>query len=209
MIFNNILILTKLTFFTMRTNATIVLTSSDSKTILVPYRKEHVIRYHEWMQDVELQELTASEPLSLEEEYEMQQSWFEDEKKCTFIIISPLQISNEGMVGDVNLYFNDFEDSSLAEIEIMIAEKDMRKRGIGRTAALMMMNYGATHLGITRFIAKISFSNIPSIRLFHSFGFLEVSKSEFFKELTLERIVDHSFTKLCETITYRISNKQE
>lgn len=35
-------------------------------------------RYHEWMQGTELQQLTASEPLSLDEEFEMQEAWRND-----------------------------------------------------------------------------------------------------------------------------------
>lgn len=36
-------------------------------------------RYHEWMKSPELQQLTASEPLTLEQEYDMQKSWREDD----------------------------------------------------------------------------------------------------------------------------------
>lgn len=42
---------------------------------LVPYRKEHVKKYHLWMQDEEILQATASEKLTLEEEYENQISW--------------------------------------------------------------------------------------------------------------------------------------
>lgn len=36
-------------------------------------------RYHKWMESEELLELTASTRLSLEQEYEMQQSWLNDD----------------------------------------------------------------------------------------------------------------------------------
>ena len=48
----------------MKINQNLVI---SSETIcLVPYARNHVAKYHEWMKDPKLQEATASEPLSLE-----------------------------------------------------------------------------------------------------------------------------------------------
>lgn len=42
---------------------------------LVAYSRDHVPQYHEWMSSEQLRLQTASEPLTLEQEYEMQQAW--------------------------------------------------------------------------------------------------------------------------------------
>ncbi|KAL7439355.1 hypothetical protein ACHAXM_009607 [Skeletonema potamos] len=57
-------------------------------THLPPSGPEHLPNYHEWMQDPFLLEMTGSEPLTMEEEIEMQKEWRDDEKKCTFIILA-------------------------------------------------------------------------------------------------------------------------
>ena len=81
---------------------------TGSLVVLVPYREIHVPkyailfnmfvpskwnkwidRYHEWMSSEELQKLTASEPLSLEQEYEMQKTWAADEDS---LVIQNIQI---------------------------------------------------------------------------------------------------------------------
>jgi hypothetical protein len=54
---------------------------------LVPYSKAHVPIYHAWLKDPFLQQVTASEPLSLEEEYVMQQDWRDDPKSKKIIFL--------------------------------------------------------------------------------------------------------------------------
>ncbi|KAF8718074.1 hypothetical protein HU200_025551 [Digitaria exilis] len=165
------------------------------RAVLVPYLREHVPRYHEWMQDPALLEATASEPLSLAQEFDVHRSWTLDPLKHTFIVLekeliegefTPGNPHTEAMVGDVNIYMNDPDDMQLAEIEIMIAEHRSRGRGIGQEAILLMMTFAVEKYGIHTFRAKISESNTASLKLFRKLGFKDASYSLVFKEVTLE-----------------------
>ncbi|XP_054609459.1 N-acetyltransferase 9 [Dunckerocampus dactyliophorus] len=168
------------------------------KVMLVPYSAEHVPRYHEWMKSTELQQLTASEPLTLEEEYDMQRSWKEDSDKCTFIILDKRQWEDSGveeeqcMIGDVNIFLTNPLDLSLAELEIMIAEPTYRGKGIGKEVTHLMMQYGVAKLNIQKFQVKIGLDNGISIAMFKKLQFQEVSVCQVFKEVTLEMMVDES-----------------
>lgn len=165
------------------------------KVILVPYMKEHVPRYHVWMQDPAILQATASEPLTLDQEYEMQLSWVQDPLKQTFIVLDKELVvgdfihgepHSEAMVGDVNIFMNDSDDPQIAEVEIMIAEPKSRGKGLAKESILVMMAFAVENLGIHKFRAKIGESNEASLNLFKKLGFMETSRSEIFKEVTLE-----------------------
>ncbi|XP_065354586.1 alpha/beta-tubulin-N-acetyltransferase 9 [Calliphora vicina] len=166
------------------------------RVILVPYEAKHVPKYHTWMQSQELQELTASEPLTLQEEYEMQRSWREDEDKCTFLILCRDNYNKtdneiESLVGDTNLFLTIDPDTNekVAETEIMIAESNVRGKGYGWESMLLMMKYAQQNLAIDKFEAKIGMDNEKSIKMFEKMKFNEVRRVEVFREITLERLV--------------------
>jgi RimJ/RimL family protein N-acetyltransferase len=69
--------------------------------VLVPYRPQHVERYHRWMLNPDLLSATASEPLTLSEEYTMQQSWYDDDCKCTCIVLSRERLHLSSMMSTI------------------------------------------------------------------------------------------------------------
>ncbi|CAN6479142.1 unnamed protein product [Victoria cruziana] len=165
------------------------------KVILVPYAREHVPRYHQWMTNPALLEATASELLTLDQEYEMQTSWVQDPNKHTFIVLDKQLVDGtyihgephvEAMAGDVNIYMNDMDDLQVAEIEIMIAEPKSRRKGLAAESLLLMMAFAFENLGIQLFRAKISESNAASLNLFKKLAFEYAGYNCVFKEIILE-----------------------
>ncbi|CAI6097180.1 unnamed protein product, partial [Clonostachys chloroleuca] len=136
----------------------------------------------------DIQEATASEPLSLEEEYSNQVSWRAASDKLTFIVCLPLSTdaaalptlirgdtlydSADHIVGDVNFFLHDYDpdeyeyddddntqnddgyDSSdeerdgwlVGEVDIMIAERASRGRGMGKAAVCALLVYIHRHV---------------------------------------------------------------
>lgn len=186
----------------MRTNESTIVQGPLVR--LVPYRREHVPRYHAWMQDPELLELTCSEKLTLQEELANQTSWHTDASKCTFIVCSeppgtPLHDLTRGMCGDVNAFFTPWDPSSdepaeadmaeaplLAELEIMVAEAAHRRRGVAKQALRLFMHYVVEHVPRTcAFCAKIGDANLASIALFEQLGFTEHKRMAVFEQVEL------------------------
>lgn len=179
-----------------------------SNVILVPYEAKHVEKYNKWMQDPVLQELTASEPLTIEEEYEMQATWRNDDDKLTFLIVSRRLFSEtqneiESLVGDTNLFLrldtddddDDDEEKKIrvAEAEIMIAESDFRRQGLGWEAMLLLMKYALANLPINKFEVKIGYENTESVNMFKKMKFVETYRTDVFKEVTMTRPVTNDW----------------
>jgi RimJ/RimL family protein N-acetyltransferase len=174
----------------MRENANIQLIGKH--VVLVPFRSQYVPKYHEWMKDPWIQEMTASEELSLEEEYAAQESWLSDDSKLTFIVLDATHKdaengSVEAMAGDVNIILN---CDGGAEVMVMIAEESCRRKGLAQAAVELIIWFVHMKRNISRFFCKISSKNTASLTLFEKkLGWTRCGYAECFDEVELEFIV--------------------
>ncbi|XP_053684123.1 alpha/beta-tubulin-N-acetyltransferase 9 [Sabethes cyaneus] len=188
-----------------------------SNVVLVPYESKHVEKYHQWMQNEELQQLTASDPLSLDEEYEMQKSWREDDDKCTFLILDKAKLEQtddeiQALIGDTNIFLLADEEGyseKTGEIEIMIAEQPARGKRYGWESTLLMLLFGMTYLHIHNYRAITKDTNIKAMQMFKKMGFNEVKRVPVFQEVTFERLVDDAWVEwMRKEVSYQIKPYQ-
>lgn len=87
-------------------------------------------------------------------------------KQLRLVICSP----DDGVVGLIDLFeFNPAHRR--AGVGILIAEEKNRRKGYGKEALSLIVNYGATHLKLHQLYANISEDNPNSVQLFEKQGF--------------------------------------
>ncbi|KAM5537503.1 hypothetical protein V8D89_008830 [Ganoderma adspersum] len=188
---------------------------ANEKTAIV--HPDVVLRYHEWMTSEELRELTASEPLTLEEEYEMQKLTFillllesPERERAPFTSDPPpqqqhgraelpklaiAQLEALPMIGDVNLFFKGARGTGDGA---GTREPAYRRRGIAYTALQLMLSYATDPASPAplpipreRLVVRIGEKNEASIRLFEKLGFTITKRVAVFEEVEL-RFTDAS-----------------
>jgi RimJ/RimL family protein N-acetyltransferase len=112
------------------------------------------------------------------------------------------------MVGDVNLFFYEDDDPTSAEVSVMVAVADARRRGLAREAVCAMMQHGYHRLGARTFVAKIDEDNGASLALFEGLGFRRESYSTAFLQHTLSwaPAKDEVMARLNTAPSYRSSS---
>lgn len=101
--------------------------------------------------------------MTLEEEYENQQSWRTSHDKLTFIICAPIATSsatlvtagdvdaNDKMRGDINFFLYPSDDADegsglyTGEVDVMVASAEHRGCGLGRAAVQALLVYVWKH----------------------------------------------------------------
>ena len=153
--------------------------------------------------------------MTLDEEYENQQSWRTSSDKLTFIVCAPTQETpikagtadaDALMRGDINFFLYPFESDDeeestdtqgwvTGEVDVMIASPSHRGQGLGRAAVCALLVYIRKHIdgilaeygakGLKGLMVKIKEGNKGSRALFEKLGFVQKGEVNYFGEILM------------------------
>lgn len=139
---------------------------------LVNYEACHVPLYHAWITSPDLMRATATDYVTLDQEYAYQKQWSTSPHYIRLIEADGV------LVGDVNIFITTIDNHEQTgsvcvegECNVMIAEEAYRRKGIAKEALKQAM---ASNNQINVFKAVIGKDNVPSQALFRSLGFTPV-----------------------------------
>ncbi len=137
---------------------------------LVPFEKHQVEEVRKWINDEKITlYMGARFPVGKIEQRIWYKNILKDKSKKKLIIITK---SARG-VGMVSLTSIDYKNQN-AEIGVYISSGN-HKQGYAKEAVLMMVNFAINELNMHKIYAFIHSSNIKSVELFRSIGFIRES----------------------------------
>ena len=135
---------------------------------LRPIETDDIGQLYEWHQDLELEALTGWMPRMSRARFERRYEDLVREPPEDFVLFG---IEYDGrLVGYVELA----EISRInrrAAIGFVVADRRVRRRGIGRTAVILMLDYAFALEDVDRVYAEVFSFNEPSLRLLEHVGF--------------------------------------
>ncbi|KAK8790032.1 hypothetical protein WA158_006812 [Blastocystis sp. Blastoise] len=155
---------------------------------LINFERSHCELYSEWLKDDYILEMTDTDGMTLEDIILSQESYAEEEDKITVL----LSVNKEGsanekvLIGDCNLFIDYVdEEGDVGELNVMVAEKDYRRKGYAIKAVALMIMWAHKNCNLNEFMAKIKLSNEASYNMFKKLGFTTKTVSKAFKEYEL------------------------
>ena len=105
----------------------------------------------------------------------------EDFETC---VSSPLRhyLVAEDDTGRIVAYGGFQQVFDTADIENIAVEEDCRRKGIAKALFTALLDKGREN-GVSRFFLEVRDSNLPAIRLYESFGFVEIAvRKDYYRE---------------------------
>lgn len=140
---------------------------------LGPVKREYIESYLKWLNDPELtQYLSIFLPLTRMKE----EDWVENLKNRKDTIVFGILILDENgvekLIGNCGLHEIDWKNR-VAEVGIMIGEKELHGKGYGTEAMEIILEYGFETVNLNRIQLHVYDFNIRAIKSYTKIGFIE------------------------------------
>ena len=140
---------------------------------LGPVKREYIESYLKWLNDPELtQYLSIFLPLTRMKE----EDWVENLKNRNDTIVFGILTSDENgvekLIGNCGLHEIDWKNR-VAEVGIMIGEKELHGKGYGTEAMELILEYGFQTVNLNRIQLHVYDFNIRAIKSYTKIGFIE------------------------------------
>jgi RimJ/RimL family protein N-acetyltransferase len=143
------------------------------RVLLGPVKKEYIDSYLKWLNDPEItQYLDAYLPLTRM----MEEDWIENLKNRKDTIVFAITFPGEDdlgkHIGNCGLHNIDWKNR-VAEVGIMIGEKEYQGKGYGTEAMETLIKYGFETANLNRIQLRVYDFNIRAIKSYIKIGFIE------------------------------------